>query len=1136
MTEPSERDEAESADRAATPETDTAADETTSPNSDSASDDSPVGSRADSSAETAASGDVGSSDEVDSPTDGGSTSDDAAEVESTDGASAESDSSEEAASTEDDLPDWEPLTPELVEDEAIRGDFMLRWAVVLLALLLGCREITETTSLVRIKTGQYLASHGVLPPANDVFSYTATEQPWVNTAWLFDLIVAGVYGVGGAVGVSLLTAVLAAATLYFVVHISRPEMPTWWTAFCAGVTLIILQVEFTALPEIVTLLGVAWTLRGLVDWSQTGKRSALWCVAGSLAVWGNLDPRAFIGWILLAAFAIGTVLSERLGRRTHHADACLKDLGIATAAGLIALLINPFGWHTLLAPIAFYTVELPALIEYLGSSDLLNYPLYHDRLWQPLSLVIVVGVGVPGVAILTSIANAKRFDLGLLLAFLAVGGLAVMCSHELAVAALIGSVLAALNGQDWYRNNCRVEYSIDTLEVLWSRLGRAVTVLALAAFAWLAISGRLMGPDGKRVGVGFSPQLATNISGMQQDLEDIGDERMFVFRLEQGDLLLWLDRPTFIDSRVGVYTSSEDNILLLHNKARHALRAFNPAASSSTGTSPGDTSPAPDSDDPATWFGRRELWVETFDRFNVQLAVPRLWGLTPDVQTWVDLESSLDWTQVSLGATSAVFSRTVPSEPVGDEPQADGLPQRVDFVQTAFRDCWMPKVEVERIDWPRPRTGYQNFLSLPARPSSVAALRARRQADWLALGINGAVPVTTDDAFALATLVMRNAAAALDNDVNNIDGYQIQANAYQTLSQLEASVLNTLGLPEVNQQRFTQKMLALHQALLLEPENIDLTTTMGDEYFTRQRWDLALEMINRALNLIRGLENPSDQTLTVAQRLSQAKRELEPRIEQMSEQLKEALAAQEPDIPGLIVALAQQGYPKQALELYEEHRLSFAGNLMIELQGAFLFAECGRLEDAETAFATFEAIQDDPSVSFQWVLQAAWLKMAKGEYENAIALCQRRLRDVERSTANAMLNLSSFVQPIPGLLGDRQLWPATLTSASSRALYDTREETTQLRWTIAAAMIEAGLCADAANMLRELLDADPETRIRPLAGLWLRLLTGEAIPALPESETVPILIEDGPEDPVDAPEAAEEAASDNDNKSGVENQ
>ena len=35
------------------------------------------------------------------------------------------------------MPEYEPLTPELVQDEAARGDFMLRWAVVLLAFLMG---------------------------------------------------------------------------------------------------------------------------------------------------------------------------------------------------------------------------------------------------------------------------------------------------------------------------------------------------------------------------------------------------------------------------------------------------------------------------------------------------------------------------------------------------------------------------------------------------------------------------------------------------------------------------------------------------------------------------------------------------------------------------------------------------------------------------------------------------------------------------------------------------------------------------------------------------------------------------------------------------------------------------------------
>src|SRR6185369_9404755 len=92
--------------------------------------------------------------------------------------------------TDEGVPEYEPLTPELVEEEAIRGDFVLKWAVVLLAFLLGSTRIGETPTLVHVKSGQYMASHGLLPPRTDVFSYTANEHAWVNLSWGFDLLAA----------------------------------------------------------------------------------------------------------------------------------------------------------------------------------------------------------------------------------------------------------------------------------------------------------------------------------------------------------------------------------------------------------------------------------------------------------------------------------------------------------------------------------------------------------------------------------------------------------------------------------------------------------------------------------------------------------------------------------------------------------------------------------------------------------------------------------------------------------------------------------------------------------------------------------------------------------------------------------
>ena len=77
---------------------------------------------------------------------------------------------------EDELPDDEPLTPELVEEEAIRGDFMLRWAAIFLAILMAFGKLTETKTLVLIKSGDAMRANGFLPVRKDTFSITMTDR------------------------------------------------------------------------------------------------------------------------------------------------------------------------------------------------------------------------------------------------------------------------------------------------------------------------------------------------------------------------------------------------------------------------------------------------------------------------------------------------------------------------------------------------------------------------------------------------------------------------------------------------------------------------------------------------------------------------------------------------------------------------------------------------------------------------------------------------------------------------------------------------------------------------------------------------------------------------------------------------
>ena len=283
-----------------------------------------------------------------------SPSNDAAEPEVTGETQADvndpADQPEQQPSDEGDLPEWEPLTPELAEDEAIRGDFMLRWAVILLALLLGCTAISETATLVHVRTGEYLASHGWLPPTNDVFSYTATDRVWTNQSWLFDIVLAGVFSLMGATGLSILKTLLVAVAFYFIVHITKSEVSTWWGSILAAITLLVCYPQFTAQPEVITLLGLSLTMWFLHQWKEGRSARSLWFLVPVFLAWSNLDHRMFLGLSLLLFYAAGESLGSLLGRpglpdAAHRKKAMRTNQLPSTIVILLALSFGATGVH-----------------------------------------------------------------------------------------------------------------------------------------------------------------------------------------------------------------------------------------------------------------------------------------------------------------------------------------------------------------------------------------------------------------------------------------------------------------------------------------------------------------------------------------------------------------------------------------------------------------------------------------------------------------------------------------------------------------------------------------------------------------------------------------------------------------------
>lgn len=1015
--------------------------------------------------------------------------DDIAADASTSHAITEGEAGEPAPTGDDDLPEWEPLTPELVEDEAIRGDFMLRWAVILLAFLLGCTHILATRALVHIKTGQYLMSHGWLPPETDVFSSTASDRPWINLSWLFDLLLGIVYSVsGGAIGVSVLAGLLAAVAFYIIGRTSRLDVSTWWGSICAALALLVCYPQFTAQPELVTLLGAAVLLWLLNQFQESEQSRALWLAVPLIAVWSNLDPRMFLGLGLLVLYAAGDSLGTFLGFASPLDGRRRKQLWLIVAACFGAALLNPFGWHSLAAPYTLYASEYPAFRLHAGVSpgpiELQNFSMVDPVYWETVDKTTIAGLLMATATVVTFFLNRRRLDLGQVLMFLGAAVAAVAVSHELALAAIVGCVLATVNAQAWYQESFRQTYSVETSELLFSRGGRAVTVLAFFGLAYLAVSGRLMGPEAARPGFGFDPRLQGDIDGYRAQLEDSFDRRPFNFLLSQGDILIWVDRKPFIDSRVALYDGEgDDNLLDLHNRTRYSLRRKR-----STGATP--------SFDASDWTGDSSIWKAAFDRFEVTHVVPRMsrsWGNRPDYVTYFDLlVAGDDWALTSMGAVTAVFYRRDLDDP---ELRRYIAEHQVDFVDAAFQSE-DGAIEI-RPDWARPPSVYDQYLTLPVpyMPNAI------QEASHYYRTFTG-TKLPPGFGAALAYLTIRKANEGLAIDPGNADGYRYLGGTYAYLNDLEAQVAAAGNAPYTSKLRYFQAVSAFSQALVIEPDDAETRRQLLQLYLTTNKTDLALRELEIYDRLTADQIDLTGAELAARQGLTQLKEDLSQRVRDFDEIVDKALQ-NETDRLAIAQQAYQQGYVLKALEVLNDG-VYLAQNPSAQRLHAYLLMEAGRPEEADTALARFQA-PDALAVPVEWRTLSAFARLANGDYTQALQFWSEEIEIRQRYRMNGLMETLPLVQPPPAVIGQPHItWPIQQTAAVQDLLYRLPGELSTLEWNVALCELEVGRTKRAAAAFRRILDADPETALRPLIQFYLYQITNELIDGEPPSNRIPV--------------------------------
>ena len=1052
----------------------------------------------------------------------------------------------------DALPDSIDRTAEYVAEEAQRGDFVLRWGLVLLAMLFGFTQTDNTKALVHAKAGQYMQANGFLPPGTDVLSLSAEGKDWIQLSWLFDHISGGLNSIIGNYSFTILSAIFAAIAFGFAVHTAIPRVSTWWTVICMAFALLAAYPRFTPTPEVVTLAFLAMTLAWLYRWQTTDGAGFPWKLPVLFVVWSNLDPHVWMGLLLIALYLIGHLLDRLIGRNGWTLPGRTPQLGIILVSCVLGAMVNPFIYESLLEPLRQYGTEYPAMRIYTNlretsaataaEADLQWYGLIDPLVWMRRDLTTVAGTIAILLSVAMTIINIRKLDLGYLIVLLGFTTLAIVATHELGAAAMVAAVLAGLNGQDWFRSNFRTEYTADGKSFAFSQAGRAITVLSLAVVGLLAVVGRLTGPEGVRVGIGLDPNIETIVAGMEDATNDFEEPaRIFNFTPSQGDLLIWAGQRPFVDSRMALFGSGEPNDLVdIHTRTRAAFRRKRPGRVGSNNPS---------------------LWTKTLKDHKVDYIAPRMYGARADYDTYEDLYANGRLTLTEFTSSIALFRLFGPKE----------SPQRLQFRKLGMQD------EIEeppaRLGLAQPPSFYDENLFTPKnirREESLLVQHHQHHADLLYAQLYSRleaqqrsrqrmnpefVEVYARNLMGACYLTIRTANRSLAGDENDVAAYWALGTSYGHLMFVEQIIAGQFLVPR--ELRFRQMMAAYQQALVANPNQPKLIRIMAEAYQS-QRQDDAGELVAPRIELARDLYTRYIDLVDTSEALSEKQQKELDEVYKLRNSLKEAAEAQIDHLDKLRTELKSGMPPKSEDELQHAQELvRFCEELIrrgltvkalsvlldpenqdlverypeARLLYGKLLIENGDLQEATELFTSFALLDEKSPRStrgLSWEFDAASVHMMRGEYKAAREIWSRQFRELSKGADRRDESRIGYLPMVAPMIN----WPERQTQSLEIMMVKQPEASALVRFYMAMSLIEEGSPQPGARLINTLIREDPSARINVLARFNYSQVSDEPIEIDFEFDYIPLDLNapEKPEADADAPAQPADGANSNDPK------
>ncbi|HZB87795.1 MAG TPA: hypothetical protein VE291_03975, partial [Terracidiphilus sp.] len=231
---------------------------------------------------------------------------------------------------------------------------------------------------------------------NDPYSFTVLGHPWIDWEWLSELAFWFSYQGLKLQGIYLVTWLLLAGNIVFIYfrgyRMSRSADAALWTSAIAFILMTVNSgprtIEFAYLAMSSELL--------ILEEFDRGNKQFVWLLPPLFCLWINLHGFWFAGMVLLGMYIAGGLFSIDIGAFQQQAFSKpdRNRLLAVFAASVLALLINPYGWHLTWNPVDMI------LNQKVSVSTIAE--------WQPIRLGTLEGCTVVFAIALMVVCNCVR--------------------------------------------------------------------------------------------------------------------------------------------------------------------------------------------------------------------------------------------------------------------------------------------------------------------------------------------------------------------------------------------------------------------------------------------------------------------------------------------------------------------------------------------------------------------------------------------------------------------------------------------------------------------------------------------------------------------------------------------------------